>query len=826
MSTRPSMRLVNGFFVLTILFLAALFSQQSLGGESTDPQANSDPTYMELRKIGLSGERQTVNNLVLKRDVGTFILRTGQLHYLSPVAGKTTGAIFLGEGTFQLAPFQPMERHSLALLTKDSEGVFNEEFSQLVLRFTDETYSELKKSGNLAQETPGARAKDMLGDNQSLLRHTLHYNLDGRILQDILSDQPGGLFFAFVKGKKFSGKMLFMIDPHGVPAVVGPSVEPEEVVLSTYDESKLGLWYSSHFMKEYAAGVATGKQKNGLIDIERQELDTTIERSGKIRGVATTRFVAREAGVRVVPLNLFPSLRVENVIDPSGHPLSFVQEGKDDDPQFAVILPKRLSANESFVIKTTYGGKEAVSNEGAGNYFPVARDNWYPNTRFDDYADYEMTFRVPRGLTMVATGTPVSSTTEGDQNVTKWHSEVPQAVAGFNFGMFKKETATNDKLGFAFESYANKEEPGMLRGLQHSIDRMEQEGVRTTTTLGNLSTTGMMKKALAEAQLSVDLYTNYFGALPYKRIAMTQQTATNFGQSWPTLVYLPITSFFDTTIRHQLGFEDPKGYFKIVGPHEVAHQWWGHAVGFASYRDQWMSEGFAEFSASLFIQLIQKNSKEFIKFWDDEREVLTEKNRFGFRPIDVGPLTMGYRLSTSKAGFDITRRLIYPKGGYVLHMIRMMMWDRRTGDQKFIEMMKDFVKTHANQVATTEDFKAMVEKHIIPDMDVNGNGKMDWFFNEYVYGTALPHYELVHSFSNGPENRVLLKLKITQSNVTDDFVMLVPIYLELADGRVARLGNALMIGNKSVVQEVPLTGLKEKPRRVVLNYYNDVLATP
>jgi hypothetical protein len=90
-----------------------------------------------------------------------------------------------------------------------------------------------------------------------------------------------------------------------------------------------------------------------------------------------------------------------------------------------------------------------------------------------------------------------------------------------------------------------------------------------------------------------------------------------------------------------------------------------------------MSEGFAEFSASLFIQLIQKNPQEFIKFWNDQRELLTETNKEGHRAIEVGPVTLGYRLANSRAGFDMPRRLIYPKGAYILHMIRMMMWDAR-----------------------------------------------------------------------------------------------------------------------------------------------------
>ena len=78
--------------------------------------------------------------------------------------------------------------------------------------------------------------------------------------------------------------------------------------------------------------------------------------------------------MRVVPFNLFRSLRVRKVTTSDGQPLSFIQEDKNDDPQFAVILPKALAAGEQFTIITEYEGKDAVTNEGGGNYFPVARD--------------------------------------------------------------------------------------------------------------------------------------------------------------------------------------------------------------------------------------------------------------------------------------------------------------------------------------------------------------------------------------------------------------------------------------------------------------------
>ncbi len=238
-----------------------------------------------------------------------------------------------------------------------------------------------------------------------------------------------------------------------------------------------------------------------------------------------------------------------------------------------------------------------------------------------------------------------------------------------------------------------------------------------------------------------------------------------------------------------------------------------------------MSEGFADMSAGLYLQMVERNPQKFIKFWNDERELLTMRNKEGYRAIDAAPLTLGYRANNTATGLNVTRSLIYPKGAYVLHMLRMMMFDRQTGDQQFKAMMQDFVKTYANKAASTEDFKAVVEKHMTRDMDVMGNHKMDWFFDEYVYGTALPNYKFDHSFENGPDGNQVLNFKITQSNVDDNFHMVVPIYLELANGNLVSLGRARLNGNTTIDQKVPLAGLKERPKRATINYFDDVLAT-
>jgi hypothetical protein len=799
---------VRGVFIhlLPAILLCGGFAR----AQNAAPRPNSDPTYQALRNLTLGGESVSVSNVELKREVGTFHLRSGTLCFAAAVNGKVTGAVFTGDGNFILDP-PASERRMLKLLTKEDE--FSENFSQMVLRFTDSSYDELKKAGT----SGGSCDAGPLKDSQHTMRHKLKDNLDARILEDVLSPSPGGLFVAFIHGKRYNGQELYSIDPHE---------GRDQVSFITYDENKYGEWLSFPLSGEHKPGTI-----GHPIRINHQQLETTLEKNANLIGRAKTDFTAQLEGVRVVPFDLFHTLRVRSVKSEDGQPLAFIQEDKNDDADFSVILPKALAAGEHYTVTTEYEGKEAVVNEGGGNYFPVARMNWYPNNpggSLGEYVSYDMTFRIPKGMQIAATGVRLSESNEGGQNVTTWKSEAPQTVAGFSFGRFKVEEGKLEKPQYLIQSYANQESPDWVNSLQHAAgDELPTQTHQFNTALGSMSTTGLNKKALAEGELAVQLYTDYFGPSMFTHMQLTQQSACNFGQSWPGLVWIPICYYFDTTVRHELGMDwGDRGYWKVVTPHEVAHQWWGHTVGFSSGRDQWMSEGFSDMSASLYLTLIEKNPKKFLTFWNDERELLLERDAQGFRAIDVGPLTMGYRTSNSRSGFDTARRLIYPKGAYVLHMIRMMMHDRQKGDQLFKETMQDFVKTYSGKAATTEDFKAIIEKHMSPEMDLEGNHRMDWFFNEYVYGTQLPSYGVSSAFDVGADGDVVMSLKVAQSGVDDHFRMLVPVYLELADGNIAFLGRARIAGNTSAEEKIPLKGLKAKPRRAILNYYDDVLALP
>lgn len=776
---------------------------------------NTDPNYRALRDSDLL-ESYDVSNLTLKRDVGVFTLKQGSVAFLAPVLGRVAVGIFMGEGEFTMKPFFILETNYLKLVT-DKDAV-NEQFERLVLVFTDTTYDEIKKQGR--RGTVDARAKDALRDYRNRMRRNTETprsllesmltgedveNVEAELLADLYNPKRPPCFNAYINGRKHND-LRFLLRPLGA---MPQMLSPEEVALLNVDPQgkEEGVWYLSHPEAEFNSGAASSEEDKRTIDAEHFRIETAIT-GEKLTASAELSYKALRDGERVISFALLPTLRVTRVTV-GEREIGYVQEKKNEDSAFYAILPEALVKGQPYKIKIEYEGRKVVEDAGGGNFAVGARTSWYPSVNaFNDRATFDLTFKVPKKYTLVGVGKKVKEWTEEDFAASQWTSEVPLAVAGFNYGQFKKKELTDDATKYGIEGYATSNLPDNLK---------LAEGI------GGMSPARMMDQGIVEAQNSMRIFTNWFGPAPYGRIAITQQPQMFFGQSWPTLVYLPIISFFDSTQRWQMfGMQSSLTEFiQEVTPHEVAHQWWGHIIGWASYHDQWLSEGFADFSASLYLQTTEQKLDKYLTFWKRNQEKILEKNEFGKRANDAGPLWMGLRLNNFKTP-RAYNQIVYPKGGYVLHMLRWMMYDRQTGDARFKAMMQDFVKENFNQNASTERFKAAVEKHMTPQMDLDGNKRMDWFFLQWVYGTEIPRYRMDYTLTPQSDGKTLLTATITQSDVSPGFKMAVPIYLDF-DGKITRLGAANITGN-STTPEIKVV-LPQKPKRVLLNYHHDVLAT-
>lgn len=824
-SRRESVKLDEGATIPVDVRLEIASVEANVTVAAGAMKPNTDPVYQQLREKGalpdFAGSYATVNNLVLKKEGATFTLRSGEIYFVAPVGGRYTGGVFIGDGELNIVPPTETEKNSLKIFT--NEPSLTEQFSNLVLRFTDKTFDQVKDAPGTRMAVSGpqaSRARDLFRENQTLLRKRLRQNSELRILADLFAPERPGFFNAFINGQRYS-KLVYLFNPLGIP-----EVSPEEVLLFSYGEGDGGYWTAFHRIEEYQNGTASSSEDHRIIDLRRHAIDVTIK-GAHLTASDRLTFLPLVPGTRVVLFSLYRTLRVSRVQDEQGKDLNFIQEGKDEDADFGVILPEPLEAGKPYTMTVQYDGGDALRDSGGGNFILVPRSTWYPNnggTQFGDRAIFDITVRYPKGYTFVGTGSPAApSTQEGDQTVARWTSGTTElAVAGFNYGKFRKREIADPSSGYNLEFYFNEEVPDELKAAQLAIEQAEREGIETFKTLGSISMAKMADALLVDAQNSTRIYNAFFGKIPYSRVAMTQQPAGFFGQAWPTLIFMPYTALIDTTQRTQLmgTRSGTDTFWRYVQPHEIAHQWWGHTVGWDSYHDQWMSEGFAEFSASLYVQFIRKDMGKFIDFWENQRKLIVEANpnTKDRKPYTVGPVTQGYRLNSGKTG-GIARYSIYPKGAYILHMIRMMMYDQQggSGDSRFQKMMKDFILTHYNKDVSTEDLKAIVEKHITKDMDVTKNGRMDWFFNEYVYGTAMPSYRFDYQINSDGS----LTGKITQSGVSNNFAMLVPLYADFGKGWI-RLGSATMIGNSSV--DITNLKLPMAPKKAAICALNDVLA--
>jgi len=143
-------------------------------------------------------------------------------------------------------------------------------------------------------------------------------------------------------------------------------------------------------------------------------------------------------------------------------------------------------------------------------------------------------------------------------------------------------------------------------------------------------------------------------------------------------------------------------------------------------------------------------------------------------------------------------------------------------DARFIAMMKDFASTYSGGNPSTRDFQTVVEKHMTPGMNVKGDGKMDWFFKEWVYGIEIPKFRSKLDVAPVSKEQFKITGSVTQEGVSADFASLVQVYVEFPKGEIVHLGTLSVAGSTTTPIDVTVK-LPKAPKRIVLNAFHDVL---
>jgi aminopeptidase N len=217
----------------------------------------------------------------------------------------------------------------------------------------------------------------------------------------------------------------------------------------------------------------------------------------------------------------------------------------------------------------------------------------------------------------------------------------------------------------------------------------------------------------------------------------------------------------------------------LIEAHEVAHQWWGDTVIPASYQDEWLSEGLANYSALMYLEK-KRGVKAMEDVLEDYRDSLLKKDSTGAPAESAGPITWGFRLE-SAGDTDSWHDITYYKSAWILHMLR-----RRLGDDRFLKMLAEVRRRYDSRAVSTEQFLELVKEFAPPRAAGSktlspARFNVDAFFDNWVYSTGIPALKLSYS-AKGVAPAVRLSGTIEQSGVDDDFSVEAPVEIQFAKG--------------------------------------------
>jgi aminopeptidase N len=182
-------------------------------------------------------------------------------------------------------------------------------------------------------------------------------------------------------------------------------------------------------------------------------------------------------------------------------------------------------------------------------------------------------------------------------------------------------------------------------------------------------------------------------------------------------------------------------------------------------------------------------------------------------------------LSSSKSP-EAYDQVVYAKGPWVIHMIREMLRqpnvsNSRDSDARFIGLLQTLQKKYAHAPLSTEQFQREVEAVMTPRMALEGGRSMEWFFEQYVRGTGIPHYKVEYT-SRRTEKGFVIRGKLTQTEVPRSFVASVPLYTSTATGRAVLLGSVLASGEET---SFTFTSTSQ-PRKLLIDPHMTLLCVP
>ena len=750
--------MIRNLLLLTVL-PACLFAQPTAADVAKS-----------LREAGLDPEEcYRIRDLNFTREDFKFYLNDGFIIFARPVNGHRNSAVFYGEvegGDAELILLPPFrsERQSLGSFTGSPN--LDEHFRSALFVFGDKFSDELLLRARQNGKKSAEQGLLLDGQYSSVVRN-ISDSFQMRLVEDLMNPAHGDSLFFGAIGSNRLGNFDVIYDPRSREQILVGQLKNKG---NTYGYD---IWTS---FESRSVRKGTIPRLEADYAVSDYRIDAVLDDS--LHLTATTRLkVTASRTTRALAFQISDRMRLHE-LKMDGKPVELYTSeslratalGNGGSVVFLVIAPQPLEPGQVHELEFRHEG-DVVFKAGNGVFAVGSRGTWYPH-RASDFTTYDLTFHYPKTLNLVATGEVVADQMEGNSRMTHRRTSGLARFAGFNLGQYDR--VAMNRGGYTLEIYGNKHVESTLEHKQLPINtavRLGRHGPGEIVTIDTPPITpGAYLTPLAEEVAGAfEFMMKQFGPPPLKTLTVSPIPGT-FGQGFPGLVYLSTISYLPPDQR-PTGMRDKvrQTFFSdMLAPHEVAHQWWGNLVTAEAYQDAWLMEALANYSALMYLEK-RKGTKALEAVLDEYRLNLEAKRENGDTVESLGPITWGTRLQSSDS--LPARTIVYEKGSWILHMLRL-----RMGDERFMKMLNEICRRYKFKTISTTIFRSIAEEFLPP-----GKTSLEIFFDGWIHGTGIPTLK-VSSSTKGRAPDFNVTATITQSNVDEDFSVEVPVEFQFATG--------------------------------------------
>ncbi|MEZ5308205.1 MAG: M1 family aminopeptidase [Pyrinomonadaceae bacterium] len=726
-------------------------------------QSGGSEIYQTTKEISIDRAANVTDLTILKDRVKmTF---SGTFYLGKSIDGTSTAAYFEGRGRIYSESADIYEKAYLKRLIRDDK--IDAEFKKGYFRFNDGVFAEIEK--NSSDTSNGSAAEAALKDHESRIMEETGQNISSYLMLQKTNKEESGFFVGTFDDGSLD-RFTYVFDPQKrfPTKAFGVNAGESGVIFSYWKMFKFNdVWSAFYPLINYEQGYTAYSDVYDIIDTEHYDIDVDATDPKKNLGLTVTiEAKTRLDNIVAIPFEFGTGLGeydntrkrkqlrlTKALVD--GVDAEIVQE--DWEKGATIVMPNSAKKGQTLKITLELNSDFFASSDFfEGAFYPSVTDSWYPQHGYLDKATYKVKFKHQDRYEVPATGIKISRSKLPDGKFAETIYEQKKPVTAFVFavGQFiehSQEIKWDDgsaPMKFSFYAWPD------------SIVQVRE------------------KLMMAELDNSLRYFNNLFGKYPYETFGCFLHPY-NVGRGFATMVVLPRADF---TNKYNYAFI----------AHEASHQWWGNKVVWRSYRDQWLSEGFAEYSSIMYVS--QRDSyKATDNMLKSARESLLDDPggndyRWGdTRAIDLGPIILGGRLHTSKS-FSGYSRVVYAKGAWVMRMLHYLFTDPATGDPKpFLEMMSSFIEKHKDELVTTEQFVAHANEHFKRTKLAQTYRLQDlqWFFDQWVYGTDFPEIDISYKFTKDPNGGVIFEGLTKQKGITGKFFMPVPVALQFGKDKMA-----------------------------------------